>query len=104
MKDPIDAFAWLLDAFKQFTRNQLTWREVRQTITEAQELHTRYDQHHRQDQVDLFAMALRDKLQHHSPLYDCTEEYLVRRLGLGRDDPLSAAMMCFVLWQRNGVN
>jgi hypothetical protein len=28
----------------------------------------------------------------------------VRRLGTGRDDPLTAAGLCFVLWQRAGVN
>jgi hypothetical protein len=100
MKDPIDAFAWLLDAFTRYARNELTWRDVRRTISEAHDLHARYDNHHRQDDVDLFAMALRDKLQQHSTLHECTEEYIVRRLGTGRDDPLTAAGMCFVLWQR----
>jgi len=32
---PIDAFAWLLDQFRHYTRNELTWRDVQQVLSEA---------------------------------------------------------------------
>jgi len=101
MKDPIDAFAWLLDEFQRYSRNQTTWRDVRRTLTEADTLRAQYDSHHRQDRIDLFAMALRTHLQQRTTMHDCTDEYLRQRLGSARDAPLTAAGMCFLLWERS---
>jgi hypothetical protein len=98
MKDPIDAFAWLLDAFHRYSSNQITWRDVRTLFAEADALRDQYDSHHRQDAIDLFAMALRTDLQRRPSLHECTEEFLRGRMIAAA--PLTAAGMCFLLWQR----
>jgi hypothetical protein len=36
-RDPIEAFAWLIEQFRQYTQNQTTWLEVREVLREAEE-------------------------------------------------------------------
>ena len=36
-RDAIEAFAWLIEQFRQYTHNQTTWLEVREILREAEE-------------------------------------------------------------------
>jgi hypothetical protein len=38
MKDPIEAFDWLLAAFRRYSKNQMSWLEVQSVLREAEVL------------------------------------------------------------------
>lgn len=42
MRDPIEAFSWLITQFRQYTRNEINWCEVRRVLAEAEELRDHY--------------------------------------------------------------
>lgn len=42
MKDPIEAFDWLLAAFRRYSKNQMSWLEVQDVLREADALREVY--------------------------------------------------------------
>ena len=42
--EPTEAFVWLLDNFKAYTENRLTWLDVRKIIKLSNELKDQYQQ------------------------------------------------------------
>jgi hypothetical protein len=39
---PAAAFAWLIEQFERYTRNEITWLEVRAVLAEATDLRERF--------------------------------------------------------------
>ena len=43
--DPIEAFDWLLAAFRCYIRNEINWLDVRKILDMAEVLRTSFEQH-----------------------------------------------------------
>jgi len=39
---PIDAFAWLIEQFRSYTCNQMSWLQVRTVLREAEEMRDQF--------------------------------------------------------------
>jgi len=104
---PIEAFDWLLERFRRYSRNQLTWRDARQMLGEAETLKEHYRQFVTRDideaQIEKFVLNLRATLAT-SRLGDCTDDYLWRRIHqrAKRGEALEVACTAMVLWLRAG--
>ena len=98
---PVEGFDWLLDNFRQYTQNKLTWREVRHLLDRAEALNQLYRQCGDDQVIDRFVMHLRSKLAT-STLSDCSDDYLWRRVAgrVERGEALDVAFIGMLLWLR----
>jgi hypothetical protein len=48
-KNPIDAFNWLVEQFRLYASNRITWLQVREVLREAEILCERYKTDHEMD-------------------------------------------------------
>ena len=39
---PLDAFAWLIEQFRRYTCNRMSWLEVRTVLREAEEMRDQF--------------------------------------------------------------
>ena len=51
-KDPIEAFEWLITEFRRYTRNEITWVQVREILREAEALRDQWREQANQEPVD----------------------------------------------------
>jgi hypothetical protein len=99
---PIDAFAWLLDQFRGYSRLELTWLEARHVLERATTLCNQYQDWHRDDAIALFTLAMRAKEHERPALVDCTDDYLWQTLqkAAAQGDSATVGYISMLLWSR----
>ena len=98
---PVEGFDWLLTNFRQYTQNELTWREVRHLLDNADMLNHQYGQLGEDQAINRFMMHMRNKLVT-SLLLNCSDDYLWRRVlsRVERGQALDVAFIGMLLWLR----
>ena len=98
MKDPVEAFTWLLEQFHRYARNEIIWTEARDTLNEADSLCEQLRALQITDDIAMFGMSIRDKDRNANGLADCTNDYLRRKIA--QYDPATAGYISLLLWRR----
>lgn len=98
MKEPVEAFTWLLDQFRRYSRLQLSWQDARATLAEADDLCEQFRALESSDDIAMFGMSIRHKDRNANGLAECTDDYLRRKMG--QLDPTTAGYISLLLWRR----